>query len=152
MHPGPRRSETHVGARCDDGTMTRYAIDADIALRIIRDGIKVGEGHRLVGPHVLRSHVLEKLYRAYRSGDLDGTVGRELLERLAALKIRLLGDRVSRWSAWRIADQLGWEDIETAEYLAVASLQADALITDDSRLRTAADGIVAVARFEDLVN
>jgi predicted nucleic acid-binding protein len=66
------------------------------------------------------------------------------------MKIRLLGDRVSRATAWKIAAGLGWDDIKDAEYLAVASLQADALVTDDDALAAAAEGIVRVAAYEDL--
>jgi predicted nucleic acid-binding protein len=43
--------------------------------------------------------------------------------------MRLLGDRVSRRTAWKIAREHGWETTYDAEYLAVAKLQADALVT-----------------------
>jgi predicted nucleic acid-binding protein len=130
--------------------MTRYAIDAGIALRLIREGSDADPGHQLVGPAVLRSHALAMIYRDVRDGTVAETEGREQLERIAALKMRLLGDRVSRATAWKIAAGLGWEDIGSAEYLAVASLQADALVTDDEALAAAADGIVRVAPYEDL--
>ena len=130
--------------------MTRYAIDAGIALRLIREGSDADPGHQLVGPAVLRSHALAMIYRDVRDGTVAETEGREQLERIAALKMRLLGDRVSRATAWKIAAGLGWEDIGSAEYLAVASLKADALITDDEALAAAADGIVRVAPYEDL--
>lgn len=130
--------------------MTRYAIDADAALTIIRDGITVPAVHRLVAPSVLRSHVLSQLYRDVREGRLDERAGRDQLERLAALKIRLLGDRVSRSVAWKLAARLDWSDTALAEYLAVASLQADALITTDPRLVAAATDIVPIATLDDL--
>jgi predicted nucleic acid-binding protein len=130
--------------------MTRYAIDAGIALRLIREGSDADPGHQLVGPAVLRSHALAMIYRDVRDGTVAETEGREQLERIAALKIRLLGDRVSRATAWKIAAGLGWDDIGSAEYLAIASLQADALVTDDEALAAAADGIVRVAPYEDL--
>jgi predicted nucleic acid-binding protein len=130
--------------------MTRYAIDAGIALRLIREGSDADPGHQLVGPAVLRSHALAMIYRDVRDGTVAETEGREQLERIAALKIRLLGDRVSRATAWKVAAGLGWDDIGSAEYLAVASLQADALVTDDEALAAAADGIVRVAPYEDL--
>jgi len=60
------------------------------------------------------------------------------------LKIRLLGDRVSRARAWELAERLGWPDTQPAEYLAVAALQADVLVTDDHTLATAALGLVTV--------
>ena len=67
-------------------------------------------------------------------------------------RLRLLGDRVSRAVAFKLARQLDLDAIGPAEYLAVASLQSDALVTDDPALRAAADGIVPLARFEDLTS
>ena len=55
-------------------------------------------------------------------------------ERLTELKMRLLGDRVSRRVAWKIAREQGWETIYDAEYLAITRLQADALVTVDPAL------------------
>lgn len=130
--------------------MTRFAIDADIALRLIREQVAVGDHHRLVAPAVLRSHALSTLYRDVRAGRLDAADGRRQLEGIAELKIRLLGDRVSRATAWKIADRLGWDDTPLAEYLAVAQLQADALVTDDRRLAEAAEGIIPLASWKDL--
>ena len=130
--------------------MTRYAIDAEVAIRLIRDESDADQRHQLVGPSVLRSQALSTLFRDVRAGRLTETEGRQQLERLAAMKIRLLGDRVSRATAWKLADRLGWDDIGSAEYLAVATLQADALVTDDVRLASAADGIVDVLPYETL--
>ena len=128
----------------------RFAIDAVTALRIIRDGSGVGSRHALVGPAVLRSHVLSMLYREVREGRLQEKDARSQLEALASLKIRLLGDRVSRATAWRIARQLDWDDTSLAEYLAVAVLQADALIAGDGRIAAGATGIVSLAAYEQL--
>lgn len=129
--------------------MTRYAIDAGTALRLIQDGVSVDD-HQLVGPSRLRSDALSMLYTDVRQGTYDDQTGREHLEELAALKIRLLNDRVSRAVAWKLASRLDLNDIALAEYLAVASLQADALIAEDEILRAAADGIVPLANFADL--
>ncbi|SBS74915.1 hypothetical protein [uncultured Microbacterium sp.] len=130
--------------------MTRYAIDSGTALRLVEEGRAVSAAHSLVGPAVLRSHALGALYRAVRDGTLAEKEGRARLEGIAALKIRLLGDRVSRATAWKIASGLGWEDTAAAEYLAVATLQADALIAADPTLAAAADGVVALAEYDDL--
>ncbi len=124
--------------------MTRYAIDAPSVLGLIRHGVRLPEADRLVGPTLLRSDALALLYRAVRAGELDERDGRETLAGLAALRIRLLGDRVSRATAWRIAADLGWDALGPAEYLAVATLQADLLVTDDPLLASAADGLVPV--------
>jgi predicted nucleic acid-binding protein len=131
--------------------MTRYAIDAAVALRLVAEPEPRATEHQLVGPSVLRSHALSMLYRDVRAGRLDHRVGRERLEGLATLKIRLLGDRVSRSTAWRIAEQLGWDDTAMAEYLAVAVLQADALVTEDDRLGSAARDMIPLATYLDLL-
>lgn len=67
------------------------------------------------------------------------------------MKMRLLGDRVSRRTAWQIARQHDWATLRDAEYLAVTRLQADALVTVDPRLASAARTAVAVAAVNDLV-
>ena len=130
--------------------MTRYAIDAEVAIGLIRDESDADQRHHLVAPSVLRSQALSTLFRDVRTGKLTDAEGRRQLERLAAMKIRLLGDRVSRATAWKLADRLEWDDIGPAEYLAVATLQADALVTHDERLASAADGIVDVVTYEAL--
>lgn len=132
--------------------MTRYAIDAGVAVRLLREGVAVRDRHQLVGPNLLRSQALSILFRAVRSGELTADEGRALLEGLAALKIRLLGDRVSRAVAWKLADQLGWDDTARAEYVAVAQLQADAFVTLDEQLARAVYGLVPLASFEALIS
>ena len=128
----------------------RFAIDAVTALRIIREDPGIGQRRRLVGPAVLRSDVLSLLYSEVRSGALSETNGRAQLDQLATLKIRLLGDRVSRATAWKIARQLDWDDVSRAEYLAVANLQADALITNDPAITAAATGLTTIADYRAL--
>ncbi|MDQ0708408.1 putative nucleic acid-binding protein [Arthrobacter woluwensis] len=130
---------------------TRFAIDAATASRIIAEDPTLGARRALVGPAVLRSEVLSMLYREAHAGLLDEKEARARLTGLATLRIRLLGDRVSRATAWRIARRLGWDDVGPAEYLAVASLQADALVTSEERLIAAADGIIPVSSYEDLL-
>ena len=110
---------------------TRFAIDAVTALRLVREDPSIGSRRRLVAPAVLRSDVLSSIYREVRDGSLGEKDASLQLEGLAALKIRLLGDRVSRATAWCIARQLDWNDTALAEYLAVATLQADVLVAGD---------------------
>jgi hypothetical protein len=50
----------------------------------------------------------------------------------------------------KVADRLGWEDTGPAEYVAVASLQSDALVTEDAERARAAEGLVRVASFGEL--
>jgi len=129
--------------------MTRFAIDAGTALRIIRERVDIGENHSLVAPSSLRADVMADLYRDVREGRLSQADGRQL-EGIAELKVRLLGDRVSRVTAWKIATERGDSDLTLAEYLAVATLQADVLVASDPRLRDAAVGVIELAEFDDL--
>jgi hypothetical protein len=131
--------------------VTRYAIDALTAIRIAREGIVVA-GHQLVAPSLLRSQALSVLYREVRAGELDAGAARHVLDGITTMRIRLLGDRVSRAVAWRLAEQLELDDTGAAEYLAVAQLQADALIALDPELQRLAVGIVPTAPFEALTS
>lgn len=127
--------------------MTRIAIDADVALRPVSEGVL--SPHPLVGPSVLRSHALAILHRQVSDGLLPEGEGRRRLEALAGLRIRLLGDRVSRATAWTLAARLDG-DTAQAEYLAVARLQSDLLVTASPGLIAAAEGVVAVGTWDDL--
>lgn len=131
--------------------MTRYGIDAPVALRLLREGLTVPPANQLVAPNLLRSQALSTIYRDVRAGRLSEPDGRALLDGIATMRIRLLGDRVSRAVAWRIATQLDWADTANAEYVAVAQLQADAFVTLDADLARRVDGIVPLAPFEALL-
>ena len=65
--------------------------------------------------------------------------------------MRLLGDRLSRHTAWQIARGRDWSTLTEAEYLAVAKLQADALITVHPEMAAKATGIVPLTPFTDLL-
>ena len=130
--------------------MTRYAIDALTAIRLVREGITVPDEHQLVAPKSLQTQALSQLYGQVRKGDLDSEQARTILDGITTMRIRLLGDRVSRAVAWRIAEQLDWDDTANAEYVAVAQLQADAFVTLDVELARQLDGIVVTAPFEAL--
>ena len=125
--------------------MTRYGIDALVAIRLAEEDVTVPDEHRLVAPSLLRSEALRILYREVRAGQRTEQEGLAVLRRIASIPMRVLGDRVSRATAWRIAADLGWDDPAPAEYLAVVRLQADALVALDERLVAAADGVVPVA-------
>ncbi|HEY4226231.1 MAG TPA: type II toxin-antitoxin system VapC family toxin [Pseudolysinimonas sp.] len=130
--------------------MTRYVIDAAAAIEIARADRPLDGAHSLVAPSLLRSQVLSTLYRAVRSDQLSRQEGQLLLNRVTELKIRLLGDRVSRGTAWKIAEELGFDDTADAEYLAVTRLQADALIALDPQLAERARGTVPLASIHEL--
>ena len=132
--------------------MTRFAIDAGTAIRIVRESVPIPDAHQLVAPKSLQSQALSQLYREVRAGSLDREVARETLDGITTMRIRLLGDRVSRGRAWRIAEDLGWADIGNAEYVAVAQLQADAFVTLDEKLAREVASIVATAPFEELTS
>jgi predicted nucleic acid-binding protein len=125
--------------------MTRYVIDAPTLLHLVAEGIQVSARHQLVAPNVIRSQALSLLFEAVRRGDLSEELALRQHERLTELKIRVLGDRVSRRTAWNIARDQGWNDLRDAEYIAVTRLQADALITIDPALAARAEGLVRLA-------
>lgn len=139
-----------VGAVITIGLMTRYAIDILAALQLARDEVELSKEHQLVGPNVLRSHALSHLYRNVQRGELAEKDALLLLDRITTMRIRLLGDRVSRSVAWKIATQFGWEDTSTAEYLAVAKLQADRFVTLDPDLEGAARSVVTTCSIDEL--
>lgn len=130
--------------------MTRFAIDALTAIRLAREAVAIPDGHQLVAPNLLRSQAMSYLYRDVRRGALAEAEARPLLDRITTMRIRLLGDRVSRAVAWQIAERLDWDDTTNAEYVAVAKLQADVFITLDPDLAREVDGIVTIASFETL--
>ena len=130
--------------------MTRFVIDGPTVIRLVENPGSLHSSHQLVAPNALRSEAMSILYRDVRSGRRTRDEARALLDPLTALKVRLLGDRVSRGTAWRIAEELGWDDIHEAEYLAVTRLQADAFVTVDAERARRAEGVVPLAPFEAL--
>jgi hypothetical protein len=130
--------------------VTRFAIDAPVALRLARDKVTVGAGHQLVGPGCLRSDGLALLYEQVRAGDLPEPEAMSLLDQLTATKMRLLADRVSRRVAWKVAVDLDLPDTRRAEYVAVAVLQADLLVTEDPELGRLAGAYVRTAGWAEL--
>ena len=131
--------------------MARYVIDAPTLLHLVDAGLQVDPGHQLVAPNSVRSEALELLLREVRAGKRAEAAALEAHERMTGIKIRLLGDRVSRRTAWRVARQHGWDTLRDAEYLAVTRLQADALVTVDPGLAAAARDVVSVAAIGDLL-
>jgi predicted nucleic acid-binding protein len=129
--------------------MTRYVIGPDVAVVLARNQAVVRED-QLLAPTLIRSQMLSLLYRAVQRGELTKQDADQQLDYVRGLRIRLLGDRVLQNVAWKIADQLGWADTFDAEYVALTQLQADALITLDSRLAHAVTDLVPVAPIEAL--
>jgi len=73
---------------------------------------------------------------AVQRGDITNEVALQRHEGYTEIKMRLLGDRVLRRTAWELAREHGWDSTFDAEYLAVCKLQADALVTIAGQSRT----------------
>ena len=131
--------------------MTRFAIDPATLVLLAEGNHQVGPGHQLVAPNSVRPLALDLLLRRVREGKLSEQRAIELLERMTEIKIRLLGDRVSRRTAWNFAVEMSRSSIQDAEYFAVAKLQADAIVTTDPKLIANAQGIVPLAKFTDVI-
>ena len=72
------------------------------------------------------------------------------MTRINSLKVRLLGDKVLQRTAWKVADQLGWETTYDAEFVALTQLQADVFITSDEELARAVSGLIETATIDAL--
>jgi predicted nucleic acid-binding protein len=131
--------------------MAPYVIDAPTLLHLVDSGLHVDPGHQLVAPNSIRSEALELLLRDVRAGKRAEAAALTAHERMTEMKMRLLGDRVSRRTAWRLARRHDWDTLRDAEYLAVTQLQADALITVDPSLAAAAQDLVTVAAIDKLL-
>jgi predicted nucleic acid-binding protein len=131
--------------------VARYVIDALTLLYLVDAELHVDPGHQLVAPNSIRSEALELLLRDVRAGKRTEMAALKVHERMTEIKVRLLGDRVSRRSAWQLARQHDWDTLRDAEYLAVTRLQADALVTVDPSLAATARSVVAVAAIDDLL-
>ncbi|SDK80169.1 Predicted nucleic acid-binding protein, contains PIN domain [Arthrobacter sp. ov407] len=131
--------------------MTRFVIGPDVALYLARGGAAIADEHQLVAPTLLRSQVLSLLYQSVRRCELTQADADRQLDYLRGLRIRLLGDRVLQRAAWRLAEQLGWEDTLDAEYVALTQLQADAFVTLDAGLAMAVQELVTIAEPQALL-
>ena len=130
--------------------MTRYVIDAPTLLYVVANDIQPSPHHQIVAPNLIRSQALSLLFEAVRKGDLTEDLALLHHQHLTELKMRLLGDRVTRRTAWRIAREQGWETTYDAEYLAVTELQADALVNVNPALAVRARGVVPLANVDAL--
>jgi predicted nucleic acid-binding protein len=130
--------------------MTRFVIDAPTLLHVVTERVPVAPEHRLVAPQLLRSQALALLFDAVRRGELTEAQALDRHEAMTGVKVRLLGDRVSRRLAWNIAREHGLDSTADAEYLAVTRLQADLFVTVDAAARARAEGIVPVGTLAQL--
>ena len=115
----------------------RYVIDCETLLRIAAGEIEVAPGHKLLAPTLVRSQALNALYEAARRGEISRDEGLARVRRLNSLKVRFFGDKVLQQTAWKVAEELGWETTYAAEYVALTRLQADSFVTSDPKLAAA---------------
>ena len=132
--------------------MTRFVVDCDTLLRIAAGEIEVAAKHQLVAPTLVRSQALAAMYQAARRGQISAGEGLERVTRINLLKVRFLGDKVLQRTAWKVADELGWETTADAEFVALTQLQADAFVTSDRALARAVAGLVETATIDALAN
>ena len=149
-----RRLRQEEGFKRESGCsvcgVTRFVVDCDTLLRIAAGEIKVAAGHQLVAPTLVRSQALSALYQAARRGEISAADGLERITRINSLRVRFLGDKVLQRTAWRIADQLGWETTYDAEFVALTQLQADVFVTSDRDLARAVSDLVETASIDAL--
>lgn len=130
---------------------TRYVISPDVALALAKRNAAIAPGIRLLAPTLLRSQLLDQLYAEARRGRLTWKEADKQLAYLRKLNIRFLGDRALQQVAWRLAERHGWPDTYSAEYAALAELQADALAVKDAKLRKRLGKAVKTVRMEVLL-
>jgi len=131
--------------------MARYVIDAPTLLHLLDGELPIDPAHQLVAPNTIRSEAMQLLLGEVRRGERTESAALRVHERITELKMRLLGDRVSRGTAWRIAREQDWDTLRDAEYLAVTRLQADALVTVDPALTAKAENVVPLAPLRSLL-
>jgi indolepyruvate ferredoxin oxidoreductase alpha subunit len=132
--------------------VTRFVVDCETLLRIAAGEATVAPEHQLLAPTLVRSQALASVYEAARRGDITVADGMERVTRINSLKVRFLGDKVLQRTAWRVADELGWETTYDAEFVALTQLQADAFVTSDAGLVRAISGLVATASIDALAS
>ena len=130
--------------------MARYAIDAATLVHLVDADVTVHPSHQLVAPNSIRSEALQLLLQDVAAGERTDAEALTCHDRMTELKMRLLGDRVSRRTAWRIARDQQWDSLRDAEYLAVARLQADAFVTVRRDMAATAEKLVRTASVDDL--
>ena len=130
--------------------MTRFVVDCETLLRVAAGEIEVAAEHQLVAPTLVRSQALSALYQAARRGEISAAEGIERVTRINSLRVRFLGDKVLQRTAWRLADQLGWETTYDAEFVALTQLQADLFVTSDGDLARAVSGLVKTTSIDAL--
>jgi hypothetical protein len=102
--------------------VARFVIDAATLLKLVDAELHVDTAHQLVAPNAIRSEALELLLCEVRAGTRTEAAAMVAHDRMTEIKMRLLGDRVSRRTAWRLPRQHDWATLARAEYLAITKL------------------------------
>ncbi|HEV8105117.1 MAG TPA: type II toxin-antitoxin system VapC family toxin [Gaiellaceae bacterium] len=130
--------------------MTRFVVDCETLLRVAAGEVELAAEHKLVAPTLVRSQALSALYQAARRGEISAAEGLERVTRINSLRVRFLGDKVLQRTAWKVADQLGWETTYDAEFVALTQLQADLFVTADGDLARAVSGLIKTTSIDAL--
>ena len=130
---------------------TTFVVDARVAVDLATAGATIPPEHSLSAPTLLRSQVLALVYESMHRGEIDERSGRQILDDIRGLRIRFLGDRSLEDHAWRLAVEMNWPDVHQAQYIALTQLQADALVTSDDKLASAASALVTIASPADIL-
>jgi indolepyruvate ferredoxin oxidoreductase alpha subunit len=130
--------------------VTRFVLDCETLLRVAAGEIQVAAGHKLLAPTLVRSQALAAVYEAPRRGEISATEEIDRVTRINSLKVRFLAAKVLQRTAWRVADQLGWETTYDAESVALTQLQADIFVTSNSDLARAVGSLVKTATIDVL--
>jgi indolepyruvate ferredoxin oxidoreductase alpha subunit len=130
--------------------VTRFVVDCETLLRVAAGEVEVAAEHKLVAPTLVRSQALAALYEAARRGEISPAEGIEQVTRINSLGVRFLGDKVLQRTAWKVADQLGWETTHDAEFVALTQLQADLFVTADGDLARAVSGLIKTTSIDAL--
>jgi indolepyruvate ferredoxin oxidoreductase alpha subunit len=130
--------------------VARFVVDCETLLAIAAGELEVAPEHTLLAPTLVRSQALSTLYQASRRGEISTGQGLERVMRINSLRVRFLGDKVLQRTAWKVAEQLGWETTHNAELVALTQLQADALVTANRELARAVAGVVETATVDAL--
>jgi predicted nucleic acid-binding protein len=131
--------------------MRTFVIDAVAAIDLATSGATIPPQHSLTAPTLLRSQVLAIVYESVHRGEIDERAGRKILDDIRGLGIRFLGDRSLEDHAWKLAAKMNWPDIHQVAYIALTQLQADALVTADDALASAARAFVRTASPADIL-
>jgi hypothetical protein len=87
--------------------MTRYVTGPDVAIRLARDQVAMGDEHQILAPALLRPQMLSLLCQAVHHGEMTKKDAGRRLSYVRGPRIQLPGDRVLQNVAWKVAGHLG---------------------------------------------